>query len=61
MIFKEFHKIDGQIKEITDETKVGWERFVNIFHEVEPETEGHQEMLTKEELEEIVKSSIYKD
>ena len=57
--FKGFPAIDGEVKKIIRVARqVGGEGFVDMIDEkVEEHIEEHQEVLTNEELEELVKSS----
>nr|XP_023398902.1 zinc finger protein 404 isoform X1 [Loxodonta africana] len=56
--FKGFPWIDGEVRKIIPAAKqVGGEGFADVLDEVEEHTEGHQEVLTNEELEELVELS----
>lgn len=61
--FKGFPRIDGEVSKIIQVARqIGGEGFVDMFSEkVEEQIEGHREVLTNEELEELVKSSTEED
>jgi len=56
--FKGFPRIDGEVKIIRTAREVGGGGFVDVIdEEVEEHFEEHQEVLTNEELEDLVRSS----
>uniref|UniRef100_A0A8D2JKI7 DDE-1 domain-containing protein n=1 Tax=Varanus komodoensis TaxID=61221 RepID=A0A8D2JKI7_VARKO len=61
--FKGFPGIDGEVRKIIDAARqVGGEGFVDMLEEeVKEHIEGHREVLTSEELEELGKSSPEED